>query len=86
LQGYFGQTEELVNFILGASGEFHFSHRILFFFSSILFDKITPDRELTQKNCMDRVVNGLISQVANLNERLFLTGSEELERTWQAFG
>lgn len=86
LQGYSSQAEELVNFILQASGEFHFSHRVLFFFSAILFDKITPEKERIQKNCIDRVVNGLLSQISKLPERLFLTGSLELERTWQAFG
>lgn len=52
--------EALVNFIFQASGEYHFSHRVLFFFSSILFDKLTPEKQVTQKNCIDTVVNGLL--------------------------
>lgn len=78
--------EQLVNFILQAAGEFHFSHRILFFFSAIVFDKITRERETVQRNCIDKVVTGLLSQITKFEERLFLTGSKELERTWQAFG
>jgi hypothetical protein len=82
LQGYFSQAEELVNFILQASGEFHFSHRILFFFSAIIFQKIAREKESLQRNCIDKVVNGLLGQITNFDERLFLTGSKELERTW----
>lgn len=82
LQGYFSETEQLVNFILQASGEFHFSHRILFFFSAIVFNKITRERESIQRNSIDKVVNGLLGQITNYDERLFLTGSKELERTW----
>jgi hypothetical protein len=60
LQGYFSNVEALVNFIFQASGEYHFSHRVLFFFSSILFDKLTPEKQAIQKNCIDTVVNGLL--------------------------
>lgn len=60
LQSYFSEPEELVNFILQASGEFHFSHRVLFFFSAILFNNFVPEREKIQKNCIDKVVNGLL--------------------------
>jgi len=45
LQGYYSQADDLVNFILNASGNFNFSHRVLFFFSAILFGKITPEKE-----------------------------------------
>ena len=49
-------------------------------------NKITPEREKIQRSCIDRVVNGLLAQICNYPERLFLTGSAELERTWLAFG
>jgi hypothetical protein len=79
-----------VNFILQASREFHFSHRVLFFFSAILFDKITPEREKVQKNCINRMVNGLLGLIikadGKTDENFFLTGSAELEKAWQIFG
>jgi hypothetical protein len=59
---------------------------VLFFFQAIIFTNLTPEREKTQKDCIDRVVHGLLSQISNLPERIFLTGSEELERTWSAYG
>lgn len=72
--------------MLQASHEFHFSHRLLFFFSSVLFDKATPEQQKVQKTCIDRVVNGLLAQINKLPERLFLTGSAELERSWLVYG
>ena len=66
--------------------EYHFSHRVLFFLSSMLFDKLTPERQSLQKKCIDKIVNGLLRQIEKMPEKLFLTGSEELQRTWQVYG
>lgn len=52
----------------------------------MLFDKATPEQEKVQKTCIDRVVNGLLAQINKLPERLFLTGSAELERSWLVYG
>ena len=58
--------------------EYHFSHRVLFFLSSMLFDKLTPERQSLQKKCIDKIVNGLLRQIEKMPEKLVLTGSEEL--------
>jgi hypothetical protein len=41
LQGIFGDTKSLVNLIVQASkSDFYFSHRIWFFFQSVVFTRI----------------------------------------------
>lgn len=86
ITGYYSDPDTLVNFLLQAAHEFHFSHRLLFFYSSVLPDKATPEQQKVQITCIDRVVKGLLAQVNKLPERLFLTGSAELERTWLVYG
>ena len=47
LQGFYPRQQELVNFILAASNEFHFSHKVLFFLQAILpnVDQIKRDMQ-----------------------------------------
>jgi len=52
----------------------------------VLFDKLTEGKQDQYKKCIDKVVNGLLRQIQKMPEKLFLTGSEELQRTWQAYG
>ena len=41
LQGYYEQTDKLVSFLVQASKyDFYFSHRIWFFFRSVLFNRL----------------------------------------------
>ena len=74
-----------MQFILSASYEFHFSHRILFFLQSILFDKLEEDKTQIQKTCIDKVVEGLLKQIDVLDERLFLSNSHDYERLLQTY-
>ena len=55
--------------------EYHFSHRVLFFLSSVLFDKLTLERQSQQKKCIDKVVNGLLRQI----EKMPLAGKTILD-------
>ena len=42
LQGYYPKMQQLVDLMIQASAaDFYFSHRIYFFFKSVMFDKIT---------------------------------------------
>lgn len=86
LQDYYSNTTELVNFILNASGEFHFSHRVLFFFSAMIYEKMDPEKQKKQRDIIDRVVNQLISQINKFPEKLYLTSSQECERMWSDYG
>ena len=52
----------------------------------MLRDKATPEQQKVQITCIDRVVKGLLAHVNKLPERLFLTGSAELERAWLVYG
>lgn len=45
LQGYYPKQDELIRFILSASREFHFSHRVLFFLQSILLEKLDEEKQ-----------------------------------------
>ena len=86
LQGYYSKPDELVNFILQAAGEFHFSHRVLFFFSATLLEKLNPERQAQQKKMIDKVVDAVLQQVVKIPERMFLATSEAIERTIQEYG
>jgi len=86
LQGYYPKQDELETFILSASREFHFSHRILFFLQSIIVDKLDDDQKEIQNNCINRVVTKLLKQVDRLDESLFLANSHDFERLLPAYG
>ena len=86
LQGYSSQSDELVDFILRAASAFHFSHRILFFFAAIQFNKLDQSQSEIQRNCISKVIDGLLGQISKHPERLFLTNSKEIQNVWQSFG
>ena len=87
LQGHFPSQAELVKFILAASNEFHFSHRVFFFFQSVLLDNILdPEKRQKQEIIIDSIRKKLQEQLRTQDECMFLSNSQELERTLHQYG
>lgn len=60
LQGYYPKQDDLIKFILSASREFHFSHRVLFFLQSILVHKLDEETRNIQNENINQVVSSLL--------------------------
>jgi hypothetical protein len=70
LQGYYDNIEQLVSLLVQASQQdFYFSHRIWFFFKSVLFNKIVDkEKEEQQRIATDTLMKAIFAMIVENDE------------------